>query len=445
MASSFIIKEHKVEGQHIRDYAHATANSQEEILYLSVKQYIPKSNPNPQPGDLTIIGAHANGFVKVSLAIIHTISLSSQFANTFIKELYEPLWEDLVRALSTHGIRIRSIFIADAAWQGQSGLINESSLGNDPSWYDHARDLLCVVNALRREMPRPLVGIGHSFGGNTIVSLSLLHPRLFSSLVLLDPVISKFAKRGPSYGFMPMKQSAYRRDVWPSRKEAAEGFRKNKFYQTWDKRCLDVLIRDGLRPVAEGKSEEVTLTTTKHMECFTYYRPKKQIGGSSELELPTPDLPPDQADPQFPFYRAEGTMTTHFLPHLRPGVLWVFGAKSDVCPPESREEKLELTGTGWNGSGGAKAGRVEVVTVDGFGHLVPMEATTRCAEEAAEFIAKDLEKVWRKEDEEFRKVWKGVEGTEKRVLSKEFLELMGPPPGRNKKQPAAAGKEGAKL
>ncbi|KAJ4419519.1 hypothetical protein N0V85_001000 [Neurospora sp. IMI 360204] len=412
MASSFIIKEHKVEGQHIRDYAHATANSQEEILYLSVKQYIPKSNPNPQPGDLTIIGAHANGFVK---------------------ELYEPLWEDLAKALSTRGIRIRSIFIADAAWQGQSGLINESSLGNDPSWYDHARDLLCVVNALRREMPRPLVGIGHSFGGNTIVSLSLLHPRLFSSLVLLDPVISKFAKRGPAYGFMPMKQSAYRRDVWPSRKAAAEGFRKNQFYQTWDPRCLEVLINHGLRRVSPEK-EEVTLVTSKHQECFTYYRPKKQ-------DQPVPDLPPDHAvDCNFQFYRAEGIMTTYFLPHLRPGVLWVFGSTSDVCPPETREEKLELTGTGWNGSGGAKAGRVEVRTVEGYGHLVPMEATTRCAEEAAEFIAKDLEKVWRKEDEEFRKVWKGREGTEKRVLSKEFLELMGPPPGRKK-----TGKEEAKL
>ncbi|KAK3402099.1 Alpha/beta hydrolase family-domain-containing protein [Sordaria brevicollis] len=419
MASSFIIKEHKVEGQHIREYSHATANSQEEILYLSVKQYIPKSNPNPQPGDLTIIGAHANGFVK---------------------ELYEPLWEDLIKALATKGIRVRSIFIADAAWQGQSSLINESSLGNDPSWYDHPRDLLCIINALRREMPRPLVGIGHSFGGNTIVTLSLLHPRLFSSLVLLDPVISKFTKRGPTYGFMPMKQSAYRRDVWPSRKAAAEGFKKNKFYQTWDPRCLDVLIRDGLRLVSSDK-EEVTLTTTKHQECFTYYRPKKPINPRADLDLPPPDLPENEAnDPAFPFYRAEGTMTTHFLPHLRPGVLWVFGEKSDVCPPESREEKLELTGTGWGGSGGVKAGRVEVKTVEGYGHLVPMEATIRCAQEAAEFIVKDLEKVWRKEDEEFRKVWKGIEGTEKRVLSKEFLDLMGPPPGR--KKPA---KEGAKL
>ncbi len=35
------------------------------MLHLAVKQYIPKSNPNPRPGDVTIIAAHANGFVKV--------------------------------------------------------------------------------------------------------------------------------------------------------------------------------------------------------------------------------------------------------------------------------------------------------------------------------------------------------------------------------------------
>lgn len=66
MASSFHVKEHRVEAQHIREYPKATAHSQDEVLHLAVKQYIPKSNPNPQPGDVTVIGAHANGFPKVS-------------------------------------------------------------------------------------------------------------------------------------------------------------------------------------------------------------------------------------------------------------------------------------------------------------------------------------------------------------------------------------------
>lgn len=33
------------------------------------------------------------------------------------------------------------------------------------SWLDHSRDLLHFINLKRDEMPRPIVGIGHSFGG----------------------------------------------------------------------------------------------------------------------------------------------------------------------------------------------------------------------------------------------------------------------------------------
>ena len=74
MSALFDIKEHIVEAQHIREYPRATANSQEDVLRLSVKQYIPKNNPHPIPGDVTIIGAHANGFVKVSNPLPRTLS-----------------------------------------------------------------------------------------------------------------------------------------------------------------------------------------------------------------------------------------------------------------------------------------------------------------------------------------------------------------------------------
>lgn len=63
-SSVFEIREHIVECQHIREYARATANTQEDVLHLAVKQYIPLDNLTPSEGDLTIIGAHANGFPK---------------------------------------------------------------------------------------------------------------------------------------------------------------------------------------------------------------------------------------------------------------------------------------------------------------------------------------------------------------------------------------------
>lgn len=31
---------------------------------------------------------------------------------------------------------------------------------------DHGRDLLHMINHFRDQMPRPLIGIGHSMGGN---------------------------------------------------------------------------------------------------------------------------------------------------------------------------------------------------------------------------------------------------------------------------------------
>lgn len=63
--SIFEIKEYTLECQHIREYARATVESQEAVLHLAIKQYIPLDNPHPKEGDVTIIGAHANGFPKV--------------------------------------------------------------------------------------------------------------------------------------------------------------------------------------------------------------------------------------------------------------------------------------------------------------------------------------------------------------------------------------------
>jgi hypothetical protein len=48
-----------------------------------------------------------------------------------VKELYEPLWEELHARSKVNGFRIRSIWITDVAQQGASGVLNEQLLGND--------------------------------------------------------------------------------------------------------------------------------------------------------------------------------------------------------------------------------------------------------------------------------------------------------------------------
>jgi hypothetical protein len=106
----FRIQEHKVESSHIRGFPRATSTTQEDVLYMAVKQYTPLSNTQPKPGDITIIAGHANGFPK---------------------ELYEPLWDELLKRCEQFGFGIRGIWIADVVHQGWSSVLNEDKLGND--------------------------------------------------------------------------------------------------------------------------------------------------------------------------------------------------------------------------------------------------------------------------------------------------------------------------
>ena len=66
MSQFFRVVEHVIEAQHIREYPAATRTSQEEVLKLHIKQYVPSEPLEASEDAVTIIGAHANGFPKVS-------------------------------------------------------------------------------------------------------------------------------------------------------------------------------------------------------------------------------------------------------------------------------------------------------------------------------------------------------------------------------------------
>jgi len=75
--------------------------------------------------------------------------------------------------------------------------------------------------------------------------LSLMHPRLLSTLILIDLMIQNFdsAPCGPS----PAAMSMFRRDIWPSREAAIEDFKKNKFYKSWHPVVLVSFEEFGIR------------------------------------------------------------------------------------------------------------------------------------------------------------------------------------------------------
>ncbi len=454
MSATFRVIEHVIPCQHIREYPRAAAFSQEEVFHLAVKQYIPIDNPTPQPGDITIIGSAANGFPKV----LFWIKNFRNATTNFLQELYEPLWQDIHARSKANGFQIRSIWIADRANSGASGVLNEAKLGNDrkypryrgtpihksnlpipASWLDHARDLLHLTNVFRASMPLPIIGIGHSMGATELANLALMHPRLFTTVVFLDPVVQAYTpvnKSGglPEPGGTPGRLSAFRRDLWPSVDDAVAAFKKQKYYQSWDPRVLKLWLEYGVRetPTALYPHEKgsATLTTTKHHEVFNYLRPwydedHPDVGPRDRAAFP--DMDP-HLEANTPFYRPELRATFLRLRNLRPGCLYVFGAKSEMSPPDMQKEKLETTGVDAGGSGGVEAGRVHGVSLEGIGHLVAMEATKECADAMAEWVGKEMG-VWRKGQRDFE-AWKKKDLALKQTISEEMKRRLGGPPQR---------------
>jgi len=286
-----------------------------------------------------------------------------------------------------------------------------------------------MVNQFRAEMPTPIVGVGHSFGANVLVNVSLMHPRLISTLVLLDPVIQEYASTpiGPS----PVQLSTFRRDFWPSRAEAESAMRKQKHYQSWDPRVLDRWLQFGLRDTPTPLYPEengVTLTTTKHQECFTFMRPSWDGLSQDGNTVINRDLVPDlnlENPMTHPLYRPEPPNTLTRLGELRPTVLYVFGETSSMSLPPFRKRKMDTTGMGIGGSGGAKEGKVKGVVMKDLGHLVAMEAPAECAKEAGDWLGKEVQRLT-KERESYQE-WTKRSFASKSTLSDEWKTRVGGP------------------
>lgn len=258
-----------------------------------------------------------------------------------------------------------------------------------------------MINHFRERMPRPIMGIGHSLGTVQLVQLSLMHPRLFHSLTLIEPVIARSAPPGRNPAF----PTSHRRDWWRSRSAAEAHFLKIPLFKAWEPRVLKKYVLHGLRETPTAiypelsagdatKSSEatfggVTLTTTKHQESWgfarSYFAPQATDPNDRAERLISPDVDPNH-EPTYAFHRAEIVSALRGLPQLRPCIMWMFGAQSAVNPIPLQDEKMELSGTGVGGSGGVRAGRVKKFVIEESGHLAPFEKVQECANKIARWL-----------------------------------------------------------
>lgn len=269
------------------------------------------------------------------------------------------------------------------------------------------------------------------------INLSLMHPRLLHSVILLDPVI-QLSPNKTALSIDPpglLNFVTYRRDLWPSRQIAATAFAKNPMFAQWDKRVFERMVRYGLRdlptalypdPPSDNAATDpaVTLTTTKRQEISTLIRPNyhsRDSSGHIHIDRSThADLDPLSAF--IPLYRPEPRATYLRLAAVRPSVLFLIGERSEIEVDELREG-VKVTGTGVGGSGGIPEGRVKEVTFPGRGHLFPMEIVGETAEECAGWLGKEMAR-WRGEQEKWEREKAARNAL---VIDEAFKKVVRPP------------------
>ncbi|GAA5983710.1 hypothetical protein JCM10908_000389 [Rhodotorula pacifica] len=272
----------------------------QEQLVLVGNRYKPPPTPRKSaagPG-LTLVFSHANGFYK---------------------EVWEPVLADLVAELEQRdsALPVEEIWSLDCAVQGDAAVLNEDAIGNNFNWAENGRDLLnfiayyldspdlsaagppsdststlllrpaadvppeigLVDNAgvtadpgssdplKRRYRDRLIVGIGHSLGACATVFAATAVPSLFSSLILVDPVLAPPRMADPKMTATVALGALRRRGVWESRKEAKEQFLSKPFFQAWDERILDGYVELGMQDLGEGR---VALKTKPFYESITF-------------------------------------------------------------------------------------------------------------------------------------------------------------------------------
>jgi len=222
----------------------------------------------------------------------------------------------------------------DARGHGDS---SKPSAAGAYQWREFGADLAAVARVLAAEAGgRIALGLGHSFGGTSMLLAAAHEPELFERLVLVDPVLhapraaeswdpDRLARAGSL-----VERASRRRTVFPNREAARESWRDKEMFATWDPRAFDLYLAEAMADRPDG---QVELKCTPETEAAVY-----STGPSSDVwarveKLAVPTLLLWARDGDFPRSlfddyaarllnaRVEEVDAGHLLPMERPEIV----------------------------------------------------------------------------------------------------------------------------
>jgi len=159
----------------------------------------------------------------------------------------------------------------------------ESSL----SWDDYADDLISHIKSQHKQ---PIIGVGHSMGANITMIAAAKAPKLFSKLVLVEPVIlskfqtqlCKYAPKSWLQGQEPAKSALSKTFKWADKKSAFKDFKQNAAYKRIGNEQLEIML-DSMTDTNAGKTE---LTYPVDWEVANYLSGKHAFKDYQKLKVP---------------------------------------------------------------------------------------------------------------------------------------------------------------
>jgi pimeloyl-ACP methyl ester carboxylesterase len=142
------------------------------------------------------------------------------------------------------------------------------------AWGEFGADLAAVARVLAAEEGgRIALGLGHSFGGTSMLLAAAEEPALFERLVLVDPVLhpprdAAIPSTERSEGAARLvERASRRRAVFPDRDAARENWRDKELFAEWDPRAFDLYLGEGM---AERPDGQVELKCAAETEAAVY-------------------------------------------------------------------------------------------------------------------------------------------------------------------------------
>ena len=215
------------------------------------------------------------------------------------------------------------------------------------AWARFAEDFVGVAERLCAELGVASipVGVGHSFGGTSLLGAAKRRPGLFDRIVLVDPVVPPKLEEIPperrANVLGMVERAGKRRHEWASHAEAREFFAVRELFERFDPRALDLYVLDGLRERSDGSVE---LKCPGAIEAAVF-------AGGGDVDVAV---------------LADGNATP---------ALWLWAALGNFSLERYRALAASMP-----------RARVEVVDA---GHLVPMEQPRLLADAIARFASED--------------------------------------------------------